>query len=272
MNRIEEKFNELARQSTKGLFPFLVAGQVDLDTTAKLILRFQELGAAGLELGFPFTDPVADGPVIQSAFIEALAGGVTVRKIFHSLEQIQSDLTIPLVAMVSASIVYRVGIDRFLDEAKAAGFDGVLVPDLSFEEAPDLAEKVAKRDLHLPMLVAPTSPAHRQERIAATATGFLYYISVTGITGERDKLPDDLAGNVRRLKELSGKPVLVGFGIKDPSQVRLVCSVADGAIVGSSFVRRVGEAHHAGLDPDDIVDKVGGYLCELLEGLNGRAE
>lgn len=267
MNRIDETFAHLAQDGRKGLFPFLVAGQPDLETTIKLILRFQELGASGIELGFPFSDPVADGPVITGAFDAALAKGCTVQKIFQSLREAKDRITLSLIAMVSVSIVYRFGIDRFLDYARDAGMAGLIIPDLSLEEAQAVADKAAVRDLRLVMLVAPTSSHARQEQIARAATGFLYYMSVAGITGERDTLPADLVGNVRELKDLSGKPVVVGFGIKNPSQVRLVCSAADGVIVGSAFVRRISQAVEAGLSQDDLVDQVGNSLRELLSGL-----
>jgi len=268
MNRIDEMLGDLARNNKKGLFPFLVAGQGGLDTTIDMIVRFQELGASGIELGFPFTDPIADGPIIQNAFSDALADGVTVAGVFQALQRGRGRITIPLVAMVSASIVYRIGIDKFLDQAYSTGFDGLIIPDLSLEEAPAIKDKVAARDMRLVMLVAPTSSRDRQERIAAIATGFIYYMSVAGITGERNELPVELVDNVRRLKGLSNMPVLVGFGIGNPDQVRLVCSVADGAIVGSAFVRRIKQAHNAGAASNELVDRVGSYLAELLTGLD----
>lgn len=266
-NRIDLTFAELAQNGRKGLFPFLVAGQVDLDTTIELILRFQQLGAAGIELGFPFSDSVADGSVIRTAYAQSLEGGCTVRKILQAISQAKKKITIPLIAMVSVSIVYKVGIDKFLDQVRQAGIDGLIVPDLSIEEAPTIADKADQRNLRLVMLVAPTSSQHRQELVAKAATGFLYYMSVAGITGERDKLPDDLVENVHRLKDLSGKPVVVGFGIKDASQVKLVCSVADGAIVGSAFVRRITDAQNEKADRAEIVDRLGEYLGELMTGL-----
>jgi len=268
MNRIDAKLAELAETGSKGLFPFLVAGQAGVDTTIDLILRFQRVGACGIELGFPFTDPIADGPVIQTAFNSALSDGVTVREILQAVRDAREKIHIPLIAMVSASIVYRVGVDAFLDQAREAGFDGVIVPDLSLEEAPVVKDKIASRDMRLVMLVAPTSSVARQERIAKIATGFIYYMSVTGITGERDKLPADLVENVDRLKTLSGMPVLVGFGIKGPEQVRLVCSVADGAIVGSALVRRITTAQTENTPPAEIVDQAGQFLTELLSGLD----
>ncbi len=264
MNRIDEKFSELQSTGKKGLFPFLVAGQPDMETTTELIKQLERVGAAGIELGFPFTDPVADGPVIQSAFTEALKKSITVEKIFSGLADARAEISIPIVAMVSASIVYKIGVDKFLDKAKSAGFDGFIIPDLSLEEAPTIAEKVAQRDLRLAMLIAPTSPYERQRKIAQTATGFLYYMSVAGITGERDKLPEDLADNVAHLKEISGVPVIVGFGIKGPEQVKLVCSIADGAIVGSAIVRRITQAVEEEKPREQIIQIVSNFVSELI--------
>ncbi len=265
-NRIDEKFAELKASGRKGLFPFLVAGQPDVATTINIIQRLEKIGAAGVELGIPFTDPVADGPVIQSAFTEALSEGVTVAKIFRAIAEARSTIRIPIVAMVSASIVYKIGVDAFLRRAAQAGIDGFIIPDLSLEEAPVVAEKVAGLDLRLAMLVSPNTPSERQERIAKVATGFLYYMSVTGITGERDRLPEDLVANVAKLKETSGIPVLVGFGIKTAAQVRQVCSVGDGAIVGSAIVRRIAQAKEQGKKQDEILRSVEDYVSELLTG------
>jgi tryptophan synthase alpha chain len=266
-NRIDQKFSELTAHGRKGLFPFLVAGQPDVATTIHLIRRFEKLGVAGIELGFPFTDPVADGPVIQNAFSQALEHGVTVAKILDAVREARPTIAIPLIAMISASIVYKIGPEVFLARAAQAGIDGFIIPDLSIEEAPGLAQKVAAHDLRLAMLVAPNTPADRQEKIAKSASGFLYYMSVAGITGERDQLPDDLPKNVARLKSLSGIPVLVGFGIKTPAQVRQVNAVADGAIVGSAIVRRITQAKDQNQTPDQIVDTASTYIAELMTGI-----
>jgi len=266
-NRIDQKFSELKSQGKKGLFPFLVAGQPDLDTTVRIIQRLEALGVAGVELGFPFTDPVADGPVIQSAFTQALENGATATKIFDALARVRSKISIPIVAMVSASIVYKIGTENFIRRSAKAGIDGFIIPDLSLEEAPGVAQLVSKEDLRLSMLVAPNTPADRQEHIARVATGFLYYMSVAGITGERDQLPADLPAKVERLKQLARVPVLVGFGIKTARQVRQVCEVADGAIVGSAIVRRIAQAGEEANNSDDVVHAAEEYVRDLLTGL-----
>jgi tryptophan synthase alpha chain len=266
-NRIDQKFSELSAAGKKGLFPFLVAGQPDMETTKQLILHLAKLGVAGIELGFPFTDPVADGPVIQSAFTSALENGSTVAKIMKAIGEIRDQVDIPILAMVTASIVYRIGVEEFIEQANAAGFDGFIIPDLSLEEAPVIAEKIKTYNLRLAMLVSPASTLERQEKIVAVAEGFIYYMSIAGVTGERDKLPADMPANVANLKELSGIPVVVGFGIQTPQQVREVCAVADGAIVGSAFIRRIDEAVQENSEMENIISSVEEYAKELLTGL-----
>jgi tryptophan synthase alpha chain len=266
-NRIDVKFAELSSKGRKGLFPFLVAGQPDIATTIKMIRQFETLGVSGVELGFPFTDPVADGPVIQNAFAQALEHGVTVAKVLEAIREARPAITIPIVAMISASIVYKIGVENFIARSAQAGIDGFIIPDLSLEEAPGLAEKVTAYDLKLAMLVSPNTPPVRQEKIAGSASGFLYYMSVAGITGERDQLPEDLPRKVAHLKAISGIPVVVGFGIKTPAQVRQVCAVADGAIVGSGIVRRIALAGEQGLQGEKLVEAVSAYVAELMTGV-----
>lgn len=267
-NRLDQKFSELKSEGKKGFFPFIVAGQVSMDFTIELITALQEAGVSGIELGIPFSDPIADGPVIQTAFSKALKSGITTKLIFNTLKGAKERIKIPITAMVSASIVYRIGPTKFIEMAKSAGIDGLIIPDLPLEEAAEIKKETLKEDMRLAMLVAPTTPEERMARIASTATGFIYYISVTGITGERDRLPEDLPARVARLKELSsGLPVLVGFGINRPEQVRMVCSVADGAIVGSAIVRRILEAEEKKSKPEEIIRLITDYTKQLLSGI-----
>lgn len=265
-NRIDTRLAELQRENRKGLFPYLTAGLPDPDTCAELICRLASLGVAGIELGFPFSDSIADGPVIQDAFARALRNGINTETIFKMVGQVRRQVDIPLIAMVSFSIVYRIGTDKFISRAKAAGFDAFIIPDLSLEEAPEISKKILSAGMRLAMLVAPTTDPDRQKRIAQLASGFIYYMSIAGITGERDQLPPELPANVRKLKELSGKPVLVGFGIKSAQQVKQVCSVAEGAIVGSAIVRRINQAIEQNLPAQQITEQIADYTKELLQG------
>jgi tryptophan synthase alpha chain len=243
-----------------GLWPFLAAGYPSLDVTAQLLKRLNSLPIRGVELGIPFSDPIADGPVIQHAFTQALASGVKVRDIFDTVASVRSEIDFPLMAMVSASIVYRRGVDPFVQEAQAAGFDGLIVPDISLEEAPLLAAAAGKAGLRLSMLIAPTTSPERRRRIADAASGFLYYVSVQGTTGERNALPQSLADEVQAVKAASSLPVLVGFGISRPEQVRQVCQIADGAIVGSAIVRRITELFATG---QDVVEGITRLTAQL---------
>ncbi len=227
------------RERSPGLWPFLPAGYPDLTTTRELLLRMAGLPIRGVELGFPFSDSIADGPVIQRAFSAALASGLRVLDVLKMVAAARSAVPYPILAMVSASIVYRIGVPRFAQQAASAGLDGMIVPDLSLEEAPGFAGHLQEAGLALSMLVAPTTPPDRQRSIAAVTTGFLYYVSVQGTTGERSSLPADLAVRVADLRTATGLPVLVGFGLSRPDQVREVCRVANGAIVGSAIVHRM---------------------------------
>lgn len=230
------------RDSPPGLWPFLPAGYPDISFTGALLRGLAKLPIRGVELGFPFSDPIADGPVIQAAFTAALEKGLRVNQVFDAVRSARGDgVAYPIVAMVSASIVYRLGAETFVASAEEAGFDGLIIPDLSLEEAPKLATACGKADLRLCMLTAPTTPADRLRRIAEISSGFLYYVSVQGVTGQRDTLPVDLEAHVRQIKAESGLPTLVGFGISQPEHVKTVCGFADGAIVGSAIVRRMTE-------------------------------
>ncbi len=262
-NRIDDVFARLGRDGRKGLWPFVTAGYPDLDTTIELLQAFDRAGVAGIELGIPYSDPVADGPVIQTSFFHALERGLKIDSIFERVGALRSTVSMPLLAMVSFSIVYRIGIERFIDRAAATGFDGLIIPDLSLEEAEDTAGRAAGAGLRLIMLVSPTTSQERRERIASLSTGFVYYLSVAGITGERDQLPPDLIENVERLRGTSGRPVCVGFGISRPEHVQTVCTVADGAIVGSAIVRRISDCVKRGAARGQIVQEVARLIDDL---------
>jgi len=266
-NRIDRALAGLAAAGRKGLLPYVTAGLPDLAATEKMLTALAELGVTAVELGFPYSDPIADGPTIQASFARVLDKGIRVREIIAMVAQFRRHCELPLLAMLSYSIVHRIGLQTFLALAAEAGIDGLILPDLSLEEAPQVADRVAEVGLCLPMLVSPASIPQRRRKIAETSTGFVYYMSVTGITGERDRLPPELAANVHELREVSGRPVVVGFGISTAEHVRLVCSEADGAIVGSALVRRIMEAQDAGGDTDAIIHTVTEAVREWMTGL-----
>ena len=261
-NRID---SALSNAST-GLWPFIAAGYPCLEITEALLKAMNGLPIRGVELGIPFYDPIADGPVIQHVFSKALDGGITLSRIFEMVSKVRSEIDYPLLAMVSASIVYRVEIEPFVKKAGDAGFDGFIVPDISLEEAPTLAKSVGEQALRLSMLVAPTTPADRQERIAAVASGFLYYVSIQGTTGARNALPADLESQVRALKASTSLPVLIGFGISRSEHVKEVCRYADGAIVGSAIVRKISDSVKEGKSNDALVEDVTGFIHQLATG------
>ena len=249
------------------LVPFIPAGYPDLATTAAALPALEAAGASAIEIGFPFSDPIADGPTIQEAFTAALARNkIRVGDVFESVASVRATVRIPLVSMVSYSIVFRYGVGRFVDAARAAGFDGLILPDLPPPEAQAVCDTVRAGGLDTVLLVAPTTTPQRRREIARLSSGFVYYLSVSGITGERDDLPPDLEQNVRQLRELTDTPVCVGFGVSKPRHLARLQGVADGAIVGSGFVKRMKPRLNDGAPA--LAEVVGDYARELLGGVN----
>lgn len=242
--------------------PFLPAGYPDMDTTAAALPVLEAAGASLVEIGFPFSDPIADGPTIQAAFAHALSHKLHVRDIMESIAQVRPMVSLPIVAMVSYSIVYRYGQERFFTDLSTHGFDGVIIPDLPPPEAQAVCKKVREAKLDTVLLVSPTTPTDRRREITDLCSGFVYYLSVTGITGERTSLPEDLESNIRDLKGITRTPVCVGFGISTAQHVKQLAGVADGAIVGSAYVRKITEKMSRG--PAGIAEHLGQYTRELL--------
>lgn len=236
---ISQTFEGLRPDGRIALIPFIPAGYPDLATTRAALPALEAGGANLIEIGFPFTDPIADGPTIQEAFTLALERKLKISDTLAAVAAARSAVSVPLVAMVSYSIVFRYGLPRFAADARAAGFDGLILPDLPPPEAQRVCDQVRSAGLETTLLVAPTTSPQRRGEIARLSSGFVYYLSVSGITGERDQLPADLADNVKHLKESTDRPVCVGFGIHRSSQVANLQLVADGAIVGTAYVRRM---------------------------------
>ncbi len=266
MNRIDQIFKDLRADSGKALMPYITAGDPSVEATGRMLGAIQEAGASICELGIPFSDPVADGPVIEASMTHALSQGVTVGDIFEMVSSVRASLSIGLVAMVSFSIVHRIGLTKFIGDAKDAGFDGFIFPDLALEESEAAREAAAKAGLILSMLVAPTTPDDRAEQIAKACTGFVYVVSRAGITGESSELPAELTGRLTRLRGVTDLPITVGFGISNAQQVREVVSVADAAIVGSGMMRRVAQVRSEG--EDQTVKMVADYTRDLVPGLS----
>jgi tryptophan synthase alpha chain len=266
MSAVDELFSTLRASGRRAFMPFVTAGDPDLGFTADVLRELDRRGASICELGIPYSDPIADGPVIQASYTRALEKKIKLAGVFEMLRPVTKEIAAPVVTMVSYAIVYRHGLERYVADSKAAGAAGAIVPDLPVDEAEALARVCRQEDFSLIQLVTPTTPRARALRIAATSTGFIYYVSVTGITGERTQLPDELLENVGWLRGQTELPICIGFGISRPEHVRLLAPVADGLIVGSAIVRRIAEA--ASKPRDAVLADVGDYAAELLKSLN----
>ncbi len=274
MNRIDALFTRLRSEGRHALMPFLTAGDPDLATTAALIHEVVRRGAHLVEVGIPYSDPIADGPVISESYTRALQHGIKLDAILQTLRTLRAETAqgvlspAPVVTMVSYSIVLRHGPERYVKDAATSGVDGLIVPDLPVEESADLATLIRAHDLRLIQLVTPTTPRERAERIAATTSGFLYYVSVAGITGERKEMPPDLADNVAWLRTVTDLPICIGFGISRPEHIQQLAPLADGLIVGSAIVRRLADL---GSHPrQEIVRAIGDFVGELAAALPGQ--
>jgi len=239
VNRIEACFEELRSQGRTAFMPFLTAADPDPETSVALVSACARAGASIVELGFPYSDPIADGPTIQNSYTRTLASRLRLGDVFDLVRSTRSSTDVPLVGMVSYSLIYRSGLDHFIEEAAGSGLDGVIVPDLPVEEADSLAERCTEADLATIYLIAPTTTAERRQLIAERGTGFIYCVSVVGTTGARDSLPSELVTYLDELRQLTEKPLAVGFGISRPEQAAALAPHADGVIVGSAIVRLV---------------------------------
>jgi len=265
MSKIDQLFSQLRQSGKKAFMPFITAGDPDLEFTADVLRELAARGSHMCELGIPYSDPIADGPVIQASYTRALERGVKLPDILDTVGKVTTDVAAPIITMVSYSIVYRHGIEAYVAAAKAAGAAGAIVPDLPVEEAGPMAEICRREDFSLIQLITPTTPRDRAIRIADQTTGFIYYVSITGITGERTELPSEIVDNVAWLKEQTPLPICIGFGISRPDHVRMLKPVADGLIVGSAIVRLV--AQTADKPRKDVLTDIGNYAGELLAAM-----
>jgi tryptophan synthase alpha chain len=266
MNRIDERFIALRGRGEKALMPFITAGDPDLVTTAALLPALEQAGASVVELGIPFSDPIADGPVIEQSMSRALAGGVRFRDVLAMVREVRPQVSMGLVAMVSYSIVYRHGVTAFTREAAEAGLDGLIVPDLALEESGGLREAADAAGLTLSLLIAPSTSLERAKKIAAASSGFVYIVSRAGTTGAQTALPPELGDRLGQLRSVTDAPLAVGFGIANAEHVRAVVSVADAAIVGSAMMREIAQLQQA--DQAAIVQRVSSFCSELASGLS----
>ena len=263
---IQQRFSQLQAEGRCALMPFLMAGDPDLERTRAALLALQAAGADLIELGIPYSDPLADGPVIQAAASRALASATTPGKVLEMLASLRGELTIPVILFTYSNPLLNRGMEAFCRAAATAGAAGLVVPDLPLEEAEKLSAIAAAEALDLVLLVAPTTPADRMGRIAAASRGFTYLVSVTGVTGVRTSIETRVEGLVQQLKGMGPTPVAVGFGIAGPDQARQVRDWgADGAIVGSALVKVMAEAC---AQQQDVAAAAGAFCTELRRALD----
>lgn len=237
MGRISQTFERLRQVHERALIPYVTAGDPDLETTKTLVREMVRYGGDIIEIGVPFSDPLADGPIIQRASQRALQAGTTVRRILQMVHELRPDIDAPLVLMTYFNPIYRYGEAAFVRDALAAGVDGIIVPDLPPEEAPTLRDLTAGTPLDMIFLAAPTSTPARLALIAEASRGFIYYVSRLGTTGVRAQLSDDLREMLSQLRHTTAKPIAVGFGVSTPEHVRLVADMADGVVVASAILK-----------------------------------
>ncbi len=262
MNRIDQKFKELKRKRKKAFIAFITAGDPNLATTEKLVLAFEEAGVDIVELGVPFSDPIADGPTIQASSQRSLEKGTTLFQVFDLVKKIRGKTEIPIVLMMYYNPIFHLGEKRFVQKCIENGVDGVIVPDLPPEEAQTLIKLFKQNGLVNIFMAAPTTTKERMKKIVAASTGFVYYVSITGVTGVKKSLPTVYVNHINSIKRLTKKPVCVGFGITTPRQVKQISKFADGVIVGSAIVREV--ARHTG--KKDLVKQVSRFVKRLRNG------
>ncbi len=266
MGRIARRFAALRERGEKALLPFITAGDPDLATTEAIVRALAEAGADGLEIGVPFSDPTAEGPTIQRSSERALANHVSLRDVLRLVKAVRSDVDIPLILMGYANTFFAMGHDEFVETASEVGVDGTIVVDMPPEEGEAFFAAEAEAGIDAILLAAPTTSPERLAMLAERTRGFLYYVSLTGVTGARASVADDLRAGVERARALGKAPVCVGFGISTPEQAAEIGAYADGIAVGSAFVDRIEQASA----PDEAVDAVARFAAELKVPLRPR--
>lgn len=266
MSRIDRTFESLKQRGQSALIPFLMAGHPDLETTEALIPHLAKAGADIIELGVPFSDPLADGPTLQAASHQALQKGVHLKDILSLAEGLK-EIDTPLVLMTYFNPIFRYGLKKFAEDCQKSRIDGVIIPDLPPEEADPWVKEARRVNLDTVFLAAPTSPPERLKRITRVSRGYIYYVSLTGVTGTREQLPADLEPAVRRVRQGSQKPVAVGFGISSPEQAREVSRFSDGVIIGSAIARIIEE----NTDHPGLVDRVREFVSSVSRSMRGSS-
>ncbi|MFQ5645855.1 MAG: tryptophan synthase subunit alpha [bacterium] len=268
MNRIDAVFKRLRDSGRKGLIPFITAGDPDLETTEKAVLEIAAGGADIIELGIPFSDPLADGPTIQKSSLRSLTSGHTsLAGVLELVRSIRKQTGVPICFMSYYNPIFSMGEDNFFERAGQCGVDGVIIPDLPPEEAEGVIRLGAGHDVKTVFLAAPTSPPERLKLISECSTGFIYFVSLTGITGVRNRLSADLEQNLEAVRAVSDKPVAVGFGISGPETAFQASQWADGVIIGSALVK-IFEKYQ--LDGARLIREAGSFIQEIRKALDNR--
>ena len=259
MSLINKKFNELRKKGKFALMPFLMAGDPTLDITHEILLKLQEEGADLIELGIPYSDPLADGPIIQLSASRALKSGTSLTQVLDLLKNLKGELNIPVILFTYFNPLLNFGFKRFCEIASDVGAAGLIIPDLPLEETTQFSQIANDFNLDLILLIAPTTPLERMKMISSRTRGFSYLVSVTGVTGERNNLENRVENLVSQLKGISSTPVAVGFGISSPEHIIKVRHWgADGVIIGSAFVKRIADSKYS-----QIVNEVGKFCSEM---------
>jgi tryptophan synthase alpha chain len=270
--RISKRFAELRASGELGIVAYITAGDPSLDATLKFVLALDEAGADVIELGIPFSDPLADGPTIQRASERALKAGTTLAGVLDLVPRIRQSSEVPLLLFGYYNPVLQMGLEKFAAAASSAGADGVLVTDLTPEESDDYRRVLAAHHLDTVFLGAPTSTDDRLQKIAACSSGFLYLISRTGVTGEKDALPADLPGLLRRARNVTQLPIAVGFGISQPGHVSVLGGLADAAVVGSALVSEIEKAKSVAAAAGALAERIRSFKAAAQHGLSRRVE
>lgn len=262
MSRIADRFKTMKERGEKALVTFVTAGDPDLATTEQVVLELERAGADLIELGMPFSDPMADGPTIQFSSERALAAGTTLPKILDLVTRLRARTQVPIVLMGYFNPIFAYGAERFAFDAAQAGVDALLVVDLPPEEAAELKSATDSCGLDMIFLLTPTSDSSRMESVARQGSGFIYYVSVTGVTGARSAVADTLAARVTEVREALDLPLVVGFGISTPEQAGQVAKVADGVVVGSALVKYFEKYSGA-----ELIKELGSFVSALKQGV-----
>jgi tryptophan synthase alpha chain len=266
--RIKRKFRELRARGEAALIPFIVAGDPDLDTTRRLVLELEARGADLIEIGVPFSDPMADGPANQRAIARGLGAGASLAAILSMVSELREQTQIPLILFGYFNPIFHYGCERLCADAARAGIDAILTVDLPPEESAELSRPARAHGLDIIYLLAPTTPLERSRKIARSATGFLYYVSVTGVTGARTHLSSDLASHMSGLRTVTKLPIGVGFGISTPQHAAEVATLADAVVVGSAISLLV-EAH---ISTGDVLEAVGGLAGAMKDAMRAARQ